>query len=80
MGEVRLLDIALNERGHLRFCTPDWWVQHMGNTLQSEFTIQEPRTILKSGKHGNAGILRFRLIRKIINWLYHRTFEILYRD
>jgi glycosyltransferase involved in cell wall biosynthesis len=80
MGQVRLLDIALNERGYLRFCTPDWWVQHMGNTLQSEFFSQGPGTTSKFKERLAAGILKSRIIRKIINWLYHRTFEILYRD
>jgi glycosyltransferase involved in cell wall biosynthesis len=36
MGEVRLLDIAINERGYLRVALPEWTVRHMGNTLASE--------------------------------------------
>ncbi len=80
MGQVRLLDIALNEGGYLRFCTPDWWVEHMGNTLQDEFRSWGTESIVKPSKRSSAKILRFKPVRKIVNWLYHRTFEILYRD
>jgi len=79
MGQVRLLDIALNEQSYLRFCTPDWWVQHMGNTLQAEFAPQGTRSQAKSTSHG-AKIWGLKPVRKIVNWLYHLTFEILYRD
>jgi hypothetical protein len=80
MGQVRLLDIALNEQGHLRFCTPNWWVQHMGNTLQDEFKPQGKGSSVKPVKHNTSKIWGFKPLRKIVNWLYHRTFEILYRD
>jgi glycosyltransferase involved in cell wall biosynthesis len=81
MGQVRLLDIALNEKGYLRFCTPDWWVQHMGNTLQGEFEAQKMKTPsqLKSKSNGKM-IWGIRPVRRIVNWLYHKTFEILYRE
>ena len=80
MGQVRLLDIAINEQGYLRLCTPDWWVQHMGNTLQGEFDFERMDTPAKPVKHGSAKFWAFKPIRKIINWLYHRTFQILYKD
>jgi hypothetical protein len=79
MGQVRLLDIALNEQSYLRFCTPDWWVQHMGNTLQDEFAPQGTRSKANSTSHG-AKIWEIKPVRKIVNWLYHRTFDNLYRD
>jgi glycosyltransferase involved in cell wall biosynthesis len=80
MGQVRLLDMAINEQKYLRFCTPDWWVQHMGNTLQNEFRSQGTEDHKKPSKRNSARIWRFKPVRKIVNWLYHRTFEILYRD
>jgi glycosyltransferase involved in cell wall biosynthesis len=80
MGQVRLLDIALNERGYLRFCTPDWWVQHMGNTLQDVFKPQGTESSPRPAKRNSGKIWGFKPMRKMINWLYHRTFEILYRD
>jgi hypothetical protein len=79
MGQVRLLDIALNEKGYLRFCTPDWWVQHMGNTMQDEFESKGTKTITKP-KSNDIKIWDIRPVRRIVNWLYHKTFEILYRD
>ena len=79
MGQVRLLDIALNDKGYLRFCTPEWWVQHMGNTLQGEFEIQRKNTSLRPKSNENK-IWGIRPVRRIVNWLYHKTFEILYRD
>jgi glycosyltransferase involved in cell wall biosynthesis len=79
MGQVRLLDIALNEKGYLRFCTSDWWVQHMGNTLQGKFESQGKKAPTRSTSNGKK-IWGLRPVRKIVNWLYHRTFEILYRD
>lgn len=80
MGQVRLLDIAINDRGYLRFCTPKWWVQHMGNSLQDEFKSQGAESLTKPVPLSGAKIWRFKPVRKIVNWLYHRTFEILYQD
>lgn len=80
MGQVRLLDIALNEHGYLRLCTPDWWVQHMGNTLQAEFKTGGSESHQKATPDGSHRFWGFKPVRKIVNWLYHRTFEILYRD
>jgi len=80
MGQVRLLDIALNECGYLRFCTSDWWVQHMGNALQDEFKPRGTGSIPTPAKRNAAKFWGFKPIRKIVNWLYHRTFEILYRE
>ena len=79
MGQVRLLDIALNEKGYLRFSTPDWWVQHMGNTLEGEFASQALKTSTKP-KPNDKKIWSIKPVRRIVNWLYHKTFEILYRD
>jgi len=76
MGQVRLLDVALNERGYLRFCTPDWWVRHMGNTLDSEL----PGLSHKIRSKSYDDFWRMRLPRRLITWLYHKSFDILYRD
>lgn len=76
MGQVRLLDIALNEKGYHRFCTSDWWVQHLGNTLEDEF--------LEAGTHKHRkpilNLWQMKLPRRIIAWFYNKTFEILYRN
>ncbi len=80
MGEVRMLDIAINEAGYLRFCTTDWWIEHMGNTLgnnQNQYI-----TILESVKKPDRrlNIWKWRISRRIVSWLYHKTFEIMYRN
>ena len=75
MGQVRLLDIALNESGYLRFCTPEWWVHHMGNTLESE----HPKLLTNNQNKPTQRFWQKGIPRRIVSWLYHRTFEILYR-
>ncbi|MEA3349494.1 MAG: glycosyltransferase [Chloroflexota bacterium] len=80
MGEVRLLDIALNERGYLRLTTPDWWVQHIGNTLGDEFKPRGTESTTRKFKSPRGGIWKSKPVQKIARWLYHLTFEILYKD
>ncbi len=80
MGQVRRLDVALNEAGYLRFCTPDLWVQHMGNTLRPEFKMSPTGTPQKSGVRIAGSWWKNRLVRRIAHWLYHQTFNILYKD
>jgi glycosyltransferase involved in cell wall biosynthesis len=75
MGQVRLLDVALNECGYLRFCTSDWWVYHMGNTLDDEFRKKGKKLPQKQF----ARLLKKVLPRRVVSWLYHKSFEILYK-
>jgi len=86
MGQVRALDVALNERGYLRFSTPHWWVQHMGNTLEG---IEAARRA-DPGKAASAaaparrggskrGLWGWKPARRLLQWTYNRAFEILYR-
>ncbi|HJW89571.1 MAG TPA: glycosyltransferase family A protein [Anaerolineales bacterium] len=82
MGEVRLLDVAINERGYLRLSTPEWWVQHMGNTLgeadlQSGKPGQEPEAMRSKGPHRWRN---GRVFRRILVWLHQRTFDLLYKS
>jgi glycosyltransferase involved in cell wall biosynthesis len=72
MGEVRLLDIALNEKGYLRVCTPDWWVRHMGNSLSEQEEIPSGRTKKSPTKE------RGKSMRRLLMWIHQRTFEALY--
>jgi glycosyltransferase involved in cell wall biosynthesis len=79
MGEVRMLDIALNEAGYLRFCTPEWWVEHLGNTL-------EDKKLEWASSGGNKvqtrwkGFWKRKLPQKLIRWLYHKSFELMYKE
>lgn len=81
MGEVRLLDIAIDKAGYLRLSMPEWWVQHVGNQLvglpedaQSGVDVQTPK------RHKANRFLQIGIIQKILWWLYHRIFEILYSE
>ena len=80
MGQVRLLDIALNNAGFLRFSTPDWWVQHMGNTVTLEDVTDG---VVPRPAKGRKAVPRFwkrKIPRRIAAYLYHKTFEILYKE
>ena len=82
MGEVRLLDVAINERGYLRLSTTQWWVQHLGNTLgeadlQSGKPGQEPEAMCSKGPYRWRN---GRVFRRILVWLHQRTFDLLYKS
>jgi len=79
MGQVRLLDIALNDHGFLRFCTPDWWVMHMGNTLEGSELTDQAALLSRMEPKSKPGLWKRMLPRRIVTWLYHKTFEILYK-
>ncbi len=79
MGQVRLLDVAINERGLLRLSTPEWWVQHLGNRLsEGEIMNREAETSLKERENNRPWILRWQLAEDFLYWIYHRLFEFLH--
>lgn len=80
MGEVRILDIAVNEAGYLRLCTRDWWVEHLGNTLAEEKVENFSGTVLKTSRKSSFCLWNWGFIKRIVSWLYHKTFQILYRN
>jgi len=74
MGQVRSLDRALDEQGYLRLSTPDWWVQHLGNTLEGLGTLPGAAT------QQNPPSRQPKLIRRALLWLHNQTFRLLYRS
>lgn len=78
MGQVRLLDIALNDRGYLRFCTSDWWVRHLGNTIEDRFQNNVIKPV--KNRKSRIGFWKKAFTRRVISWIYHRSFDILFRD
>lgn len=74
MGRVRLLDEAINAKGYLRLCTPAWYVEHIGNSLPEDATAlgQQPTP-------GSKSFWQRGLARKLLHWIYTRTFRLLYR-
>jgi glycosyltransferase involved in cell wall biosynthesis len=94
MGQMRALDIAINQRGYLRISTPDWWVQHMGNTLQgfTPKTMSENAATLIMGSNTKDRAEKVNLVgksspfwswkptRKVVLWFYNKAFNLLYRN
>ena len=80
MGQVRLLDIALNDQGYLRLCTPEWWVRHMGNTLEAEYQENATSPLQEADRKSHFNLWRLRWPRRIITWIYHTSFELLYKE
>jgi hypothetical protein len=93
MGQVRRLDSALNDNGYLRLSTDKWWVQHMGNTLSSEFSDipaasnsqlppnnQSRATKTQASSRTNSGFWNWPPVRRFLQWSHGKTFEILYRN
>jgi glycosyltransferase involved in cell wall biosynthesis len=83
MGEVRSLDETINRLGYLRLSTTEWWVQHLGNSLDG-FTVQvDSAAMLKTDSskpiNRSRGIWQVAPLRRLLVWLYHRIFKILYQ-
>lgn len=88
MGQVRSLDIALNERGYLRLAMPNWWVQHMGNTLQGQNLpglsltrgpAPDQQPAAPQSKKKVVGFWSLKPARRFLTWVYGKAFDILYR-
>jgi glycosyltransferase involved in cell wall biosynthesis len=83
MGQVRSLDIALDKNGYLRLSTTQWWVQHLGNTLQGfdGRTAQQPAAHKGSSRHnGKRGFWGWKPAHRLLTWINDRTFKTLYRS
>ena len=78
MGEVRLLDIAINERGYLRLSMPQWTVRHMGNTLSE---LDGAPQIAGSGNMAKESKFQYwKPVRKVLLWIHKASFELLYKS
>jgi glycosyltransferase involved in cell wall biosynthesis len=71
MGQVRKLDVAINDLGYLRLCTSQIWVRHMGNSLKGE-DFHTGRTVPPSRR-----LPKPSLWRKFLTWLNEFTFRVL---
>lgn len=91
MGQVRLLDKSLNDRGYLRLSTDKWWVQHLGNSLlsiemqnvQAEHEIPGISEITANQQPyqmNKVWIWNIKPVRRFLQWVHGATFEILYRS
>ena len=74
MGQVRSLDIAINEAGLLRLSTPEWWVEHMGNRLSEEqgpYSTKGEYSVSLTNR-----LLDSPLVRRSLLKLYDRIFRL----
>ncbi len=76
MGQVRQLDIRMNEAGYLRLMTAEPLMQNMSNQVPEEFkgTTDKAKKNKKSKTFWN-----LPLIRKPMMWLYNTIFRIYYK-
>lgn len=94
MGAMIELDEAVDQLGYLRLSTVQRYVRHMGNTISPEmlqtaqsFNLINPgnqeiiqmadTTGQRSGKK-RSKLLLIPGSRRILSWIYHRLFKILY--
>lgn len=83
MGQVRLLDQAMDKAGFLRLCTDHWYVQHLGNQMPQPPDLVAPLPIkrISHKKPGSRyGLWRWTPLRKLLQWLYGWTFDRLHRS
>ena len=77
MGQVRQLDIRMNEAGFLRLMTVEPLMQNMSNQVSPEFQ-KTPKARLKKNKHSK--LWNFPLIRKPLMKFYDFVFHLYYGD
>ncbi|MDH5605606.1 MAG: glycosyltransferase family 2 protein [Anaerolineae bacterium] len=81
MGQVRLLDEKINELGFLRLTTEDWHVRHMGNTIPQDEDLRVWDIAARAAApRPGSRLARIKAVRKLLQWIYNRVFEILYRS
>jgi glycosyltransferase involved in cell wall biosynthesis len=74
MGQVRSLDVAINELGYLRLSTPEWWVLHLGNSLETVEKKHIPRNRASTGMQKR--LSNIPIIRRSLLWLYNQIFRL----
>lgn len=80
MGQVRLLDEAMNKAGYLRLCTEQWYVQHLGNVLpRSADLIGGQGVVQAATQKRSGGLWRWAPVRKLLTWVYGWSFDRLHR-
>ena len=85
MGEKRLLDRRINEKGYLRLCLSRRYVQHIGNVPSAEILAlaQKPTTSPPSTPHRGRrwlyALADFPLVRRGLLFLYNRIFQLYYK-
>jgi len=76
MGQVRQLDIRMNEAGYLRLMTAEPLMQNMSNTVPQEF---KTGPVVPAAKKKTSRVWDNKFVRKPLMWLYNKIFKIYYR-
>jgi hypothetical protein len=76
MGQVRLLDEAMNTSGYLRLCTENWYVQHLGNVVSKDASTKGGRAKKRTKM---SGFWRWAPIRALLQRIYGWSFDRLHR-
>ena len=76
MGQVRSLDIRLNEAGYLRLMTSQPLVKHLGNRLGGPPAVNMPSRGTKA--RPRMSLLRMPLVRRSMMWVYDAIFRLYY--
>jgi hypothetical protein len=76
MGQVRLLDEAMNTSGYLRLCTENWYVQHLGNVVSKDASTKGGRAKKRTK---TSGFWRWAPIRALLQRIYGWSFDRLHR-
>lgn len=83
MGQVRQLDDAINAAGYLRLSTLNYLIQHIGNVLSDDRSDAGILAFLEASPVQKTAIKRtfwdLKVFRKILQWVYSKSFDILYR-
>jgi glycosyltransferase involved in cell wall biosynthesis len=83
MGQVRLLDQAMDDAGYLRLCTDRWYVQHLGNQMPQPSDLVASLNVERADRKQNgrrSGIWGWPPLRKFLQWLYGWSFDRLHRS
>lgn len=78
MGQVRSLDIRLNEAGFLRLETEQPLVKHLGNRLGSAPLANQPSRPTQTRRRRS--LLKIPFIRRGLMWMYDTIFQLYYEE
>jgi glycosyltransferase involved in cell wall biosynthesis len=78
MGQVRELDIRMNEAGHLRLMTAEPLMQNMSNQVSPEFQKQKESQKIQSRIRKHSKLWDFPLIKKPLMKFYDLVFRLYY--
>jgi len=84
MGQVRQMDTAINKLGYLRLSLPEWYIQHIGNTLPENQPKEKFEEYLSLPQHAKLkprkSLWSNQVIQKVLRWIYDKIFNLLHEN